>query len=133
MTKMEAREKLSREVIEKLEGILEDAGFEIYRTGDNMNTITFPIEENEGKTTYGSIKFTLHKENYDLDKEIEEFEMVLEEKQKKEAEKAAAKKREEKKEAANEVNYAARKALKEKKRAALHEAAEAYRAQKESK
>jgi len=135
MTKMEKKAYTTKRVMEWLEDTLRKGGVEIYRTGDNLNTITFAISDllEDEEDVYGSIKFTLHKEGFDLDAEIEEFELVLEEKEKKEKEKAAEKAREAKKDAYNENIYAARKEAKAKKRAALHEAAEAYRKEKESK
>ena len=136
MTKMEEKAYITKKIMEKLEEVLRNEGVEIYRTGDNLNTITFAISdliETDKEDTYGSIKFTLHKEGFDLDAEIEEFELVLEEKEKKEKEKAAEKAREAKKDAYNENIYAARKEANAKKKAALHEAAEAYRKEKEDK
>lgn len=110
------RTELSGKVVEKLEALFTDNGWEIYRTGSNMNTITFEAGEIEGKPVYGSVKFTLHKDAYNLDDEIEEFEMLLEEKKIKAEEKARRDAKAKKEREAKEAKMAERQALEEKKK-----------------
>ena len=83
-------------VVERIEKCLSEEFGDIFHTGDNFNTLTFEVGEFGGKELLGSVKFTLHKESYNLDDEIEVFEDFYEmrmkkllEKQKKEAEKKA--------------------------------------------
>lgn len=81
------RNELTKRSIEELEEIFRNADIEFYRTGANFNTLTYLVGEINGKEVYGSIKFTLHKENYNLDDEIEEYELLLEDRSKKAEEK----------------------------------------------
>ena len=83
-------------VVERIEKCLSEEFGDIFHTGDNFNTLTFEVGEFGGKELLGSVKFTLHKESYNLDDEIEVFEHFYEmrmkkllEKKKKEAEKKA--------------------------------------------
>lgn len=83
-------------VVERIEKCLSKEFGDIFHTGDNFNTLTFEVGEFGGKELLGSVKFTLHKESYNLDDEIEIFEDFYEmrmkkllEKKKKEAEKKA--------------------------------------------
>jgi hypothetical protein len=83
-------------VMERIEKCLSKEFGDIFHTGDNFNTLTFEVGEFGGKELLGSVKFTLHKESYNLDDEIEVFEDFYEmrmkkllEKKKKEAEKKA--------------------------------------------
>ena len=83
-------------IVERIEKCLATEFGDIFHTGDNFNTLTFEVGEFGGKELLGSVKFTLHKESYNLDEEIENFEDFYEmrmkkllEKQKKEAEKKA--------------------------------------------
>lgn len=88
------RDAISRDAVAELEDIMYEQKGEIFRTCDNMNTITWQVAEDNGKPIYGSIKFTLHKEDYDLDGKIEEFEYYDAERKKKiELEKEKEKKR----------------------------------------
>lgn len=70
------KEKLLNEIIEQLT----QDGRDVFRTKD-MSTITFPLNMEDGSERYYSLKLTLHKPTYDLDKSIEEFEEIYEEKQ----------------------------------------------------
>lgn len=81
------RAEISQNKVREIEDIFQGAGVEFYRTGSNLTTLTFDCGQIDGQTVYGSIKFTLHKMDYNLDDEIEEFEMLLEERKKKEEEK----------------------------------------------
>ena len=83
-------------VVERIEKCLSEEFGDIFHTGDNFNTLTFEVGEFGGKELLGSVKFTLHKESYNLDDEIEVFEDFYEmrmkkllEKRRKEAEKKA--------------------------------------------
>lgn len=83
-------------VVERIEKCLSEEFGDIFHTGDNFNTLTFEVGEFGGKELLGSVKFTLHKESYNLDDEIEIFEDFYEmrmkkllEKRRKEAEKKA--------------------------------------------
>ena len=110
------RAALTAERVKWLEEIFNNAGVEYFRTGNNLATMTFECGEIEGKPVYGSIKFTLHKADYNLDDEIEEFEMLLEEKEKKAEEKRRGDAKALKDKAAREAKAAEKKALEEKKR-----------------
>ena len=110
------RAALTAKRVKWLEEIFNNAGVEYFRTGDNLATMTFECGEIEGKPVYGSIKFTLHKADYNLDDEIEEFEMLLEEKEKKAEEKRRRDAKALKDKAAREAKAAEKKALEEKER-----------------
>lgn len=110
------RATLTAERVKWLEEIFNNAGVEYFRTGNNLATMTFECGEIEGKPVYGSIKFTLHKADYNLDDEIEEFEMLLEEKEKKAEEKRRRDVKALKDKAAKEAKAAEKKALEEKER-----------------
>ena len=110
------RATLTAERVKWLEEIFNNAGVEYFRTGSNLATMTFECGEIEGKPVYGSIKFTLHKADYNLDDEIEEFEMLLEEKEKKAEEKRRRDAKALKDKATREAKAAEKKALEEKER-----------------
>lgn len=110
------RAALTAERVKWLEEIFNNAGVEYFRTGDNLATMTFECGEIEGKPVYGSIKFTLHKADYNLDNKIEEFEMLLEEKEKKAEEKRRRDAKALKDKTAREAKAAEKKALEEKER-----------------
>ena len=111
---LDERNKKTASIMERLERILSEEFGEIFRTGANLNTITFCVSE-EGETeTFGSVKFTLHKTNYNLDDEIEEFEDFREQKLKAEELKAQKKALKERDEAAKAAARAERNAIKEK-------------------
>lgn len=107
------RAELTADKVRWLEDILNEAGVEFFRTGSNLATITFDCGEIEGKPVYGSIKFTLHKTDYNLDDEIEEFEMLLEEKEKKAEEKRRRDAKALKDKAVKEAKAAEKKAIEE--------------------
>ena len=110
------RAALTAEKVKWLEDIFRNADVEFFRTGANLATLTFECGEIDDKPVYGSIKFTLHKADYNLDDEIEEFEMLLEEKAKKAEEKKRRDEKALKDKAAREAKAAAKKALEEKQR-----------------
>lgn len=107
------RNELSMKKVKELEEIFYKAGIEFYRTGSNFNTLTYECGEIDGKPVYGSIKFTLHKDDYDLDDKIEEFEMFFEERKQKAKEKERKKASLEKKEAIKKSKAAERKTIEE--------------------
>lgn len=110
------RASLVQEKVKWLEDIFSNAGVEYFRTGENLATMTFDCGEIDGKPVYGSIKFTLHKADYDLDDEIEKFEMLLEEREKKAKEKAKRDEKAMKDKAAREAKAAEKKAIEERKK-----------------
>ena len=110
------RAALTAEKVAWIEDIFYKAGVEFFRTGSNLATLTFDCGEIDGKPVYGSIKFTLHKADYNLDDEIEEFEMLLEEKKKKAIEKEKREEKQAKDKAAKEAKAAEKRALEEKKK-----------------
>lgn len=78
----ELRSQITTNIVTQLEKMLTDNfDTDIFYTGGNYGTLTFSCGEVDGKEIYGSIKFTLHKSNYDLDNEIEKFEDFWDEKQ----------------------------------------------------
>lgn len=108
------RAALAADRIKWLEEVFNNAGIEYFRTGSNLATLTFECGEIDNKPVYGSIKFTLHKADYNLDDEIEEFEMLLEEKAKKAEEKRRRDEKALKDKALREARAAEKKALEEK-------------------
>jgi len=68
------KNKFSEGIVQRIEKCLTEEFGDIFRTGDNFNTLTFEVGEFGGKELYGSVKFTLHKPTYNLDEEIEVFE-----------------------------------------------------------
>lgn len=115
------RAALAAEKVAWIEDIFYKAGVEFYRTGNNLSTLTFDCGEIEGKPVYGSIKFTLHKPDYNLDDEIEEFELLLEDRKKKAENKQKKEEKAEKDKVAREAKVAERKALAEKRKEARRE------------
>ena len=82
------KNKFSAAIVERIEKCLAEEFGDIFRTGDNFNTLTFEVGEFGGKDLYGSVKFTLHKPSYNLDEEIEVFEDFYEMREKKENDRA---------------------------------------------
>lgn len=68
------RNRFSAKIVERIERCMKEEFGDVFRTGDNFNTITFEVGEFNGQELYGSVKFTLHKPSYNLDDEIEVFE-----------------------------------------------------------
>lgn len=110
----EQRTELSLKKVKELEDLFYNAGIEFFRTDSNFNTLTYECGEIEGKPVYGSIKFTLHKDDYNLDDKIEEFEMFFEERKQKQKEKEKKKASQEKKKVLKEAKAAEKKAIEEK-------------------
>lgn len=74
------RERITNETVSQLLSLLQkNLSTDIFQTDDNLSTLTWEVGEVDGTPLYGSIKFTLHKADYNLDDEIEKFEMKLEE------------------------------------------------------
>ena len=118
------RNEITLNEVAKLEDILTNAGIDFYRTGDNFQTITYEIPGyQDNKPLYISIKLTLHRDGYNLDEEIEEFEYLLAERQQKELDKTIkaenAQRIIEERNKRNEERKAAKERLREKRRKAL--------------
>lgn len=90
--------KFTNKIMERLEKCLVEEFGDIFHTGENFNTLTFECGEFDGAERYGSVKFTLHKKDYDLDESIEVFEDFFEMREKKERDAEAKKARAAKKE-----------------------------------
>ena len=114
------RQELTTNAVNGLFEALEQAGYEPVRTKD-LQTITFMVGEVNSDTNkysaYGSIKFTLHKADFDIDDAQDEYEDTVAMKAKKAADKEKKKKETEKKKA----RTAAKKAEKEKLKEAVKE------------
>ena len=114
------RQELTTNAVNKLFEVLEQAGYEPVRTKD-LQTITFMVGEvnsdSNKYSAYGSIKFTLHKSDFDIDDAQDEYEDTVAMKAKKAADKEKKKKETEKKKA----RTAAKKAEKEKLKEAVKE------------
>jgi Skp family chaperone for outer membrane proteins len=94
----EQRNEITKNIMNKLIDVLTPVfEGEVFLTADNFTTITFPVGEVDGGEVYGSVKFTLHKANYDLDAEIEKYELFREERELKALAKEQAKLDKEKK------------------------------------
>ena len=117
----ELRTEITAKVMAQLETLFDEADIGYYHTGDNLNTLTWLVDEVNGEEFWGSIKFTLHKSNFDIKEKIEDYEILLETR-KKAAEESARKK------AANEKERA-RKAAE---RAAKQDAAQRAKEQKKT-
>ena len=69
----EVQAEYTAKIVEKLAAVLEkEFGF-IYYTND-LQTLTIECEDYPDGARYGSIKFTLHKADWDLDDAIDEYE-----------------------------------------------------------
>lgn len=106
----EKRAILTKEIVDKIEQILIDAGLDPFKTGDTYNQFSMEFEplEEDGEPVYGSLKFTLHKSNWDWHKESEKYEMYMEERELK----AKAKVERDKKALADKVKREAKAAAK---------------------
>lgn len=84
MTSMtEKRTIFTKEIVNRFEQILKDAGLDPFKTGDTYNQFSFefdPLDE-DGEPVYGSLKFTLHKSNWSWKKESEKYKMYMEERE----------------------------------------------------
>lgn len=92
LSSTEQRKKITSEIMDKLFGLIQQGlDCDVFFTGENFNTLTFYAGDVDNKETYGSIKFTLHKSNYNLDDEIEKYELFREERELKDKARAEAK------------------------------------------
>ena len=80
-TATEQRTKITELNMQKITEALDAIYEEVFFTGDNVTTRSFIAGEVNGEPVYGSVKFTLHKANWDLDKEIEKYFDKMEEKE----------------------------------------------------
>ena len=106
----EQRKKITEDTMRKLEEAMNAIYDDVTYTGDNVTTLTFEAGEVDGKTVYGSIKFTLHKSNWDLNKEMEKYFDKVEEMELKAREAAQKKAEKERKLAAQKAKAEARQA-----------------------
>lgn len=76
MTETAIRNELTTKAVANLEKVLTDAGYTVTKTKD-FQTLTFEVGQvdsgTKNYTAYGSIKFTLHKSDFDLDEAIYEY------------------------------------------------------------
>ena len=118
----ELRNEITAKVMEQLETMLDAADIGFYHTGDNMNTLTWLVDEVNGEEIWGSIKFTLHKSNFDIKEKIEDYEILMETRKKAAEEKA-------RKQAANEKEKARKQAEREAKQLAAQRSKEEKKSQ----
>lgn len=118
----ELRNEITAKVMEQLEAMLDAADIGFYHTGDNMNTLTWLVDEVNGEEIWGSIKFTLHKSNFDIKGKIEDYEILMETRKKAAEEKA-------RKQAANEKEKARKQAEREAKQLAAQRSKEEKKSQ----
>lgn len=82
MTETAIRNELTTSAVSKLIETLTAAGYEPVRTKD-LQTITFFVGDvdsgSKNYSAYGSIKFTLHKSDFDLDEAIDNYEAEVQE------------------------------------------------------
>ena len=114
MTETAIRNELTTATVAKLYDTLVNAGFVVDRTKD-LQTLTFEVGQvdsgTKNYTAFGSIKFTLHKSDFDLDEAIYEYNDKVAMTEKRAAELAEKK-------AKAEADKAARKAKREADKAA---------------
>lgn len=117
-TETAIRNELTLNAIANLMDVLKNAGIEVTRTKD-LQTLTYKVGEvNNGTknyTAYGSIKFTLHKSDFDLDEAVYDYEDTVKQREKRAAELAEKKAKAEADRAAKKAKREADKALKESK------------------
>ena len=79
----EMRANLTKEFVDKLEALFTEAGLAPFKTGATYNQFSFEFDPltDDGEPLYGSVKFTLHKGNWDWYKEKESYEMYMEERE----------------------------------------------------
>lgn len=118
MTETAIRSEMTTAMVTKLIDILNDAGLTVTRTKD-FQTLTFKVGEvksgSKDYDAYGSIKFTLHKSDFDLDDAIYEYEDKVTMTEKRAKELADKKAKAEADRAAKKAKREADKALKESK------------------
>ena len=94
MTETAIRNELTTSTVAKLYDTLVNAGFIVDRTKD-LQTLTFEVGEVDSGTkqytAYGSVKFTLHKSDFNLDEAINEYSATVKERAEKKAKREADK------------------------------------------
>ena len=81
MTATEQRNQITELNMQKITEALDAIYDEVCFTGDNLTTRSFVAGEVNGEPVYGSIKFTLHKSNWNLDDEIDKYYAKVEERE----------------------------------------------------
>jgi hypothetical protein len=118
MTETAIRNELTVKAVAQLAEILTNAGIEVTRTKD-FQTLTYKVGEVDNGTkqytAYGSIKFTLHKSDFDLDDAVYEYNDKVEMTEKRKTELAEKKAKAEADRQARKAKREADKALKESK------------------
>ena len=106
----EQRNKISADMMTRLTAMFdkEFGSGEVYFTGENITTLSFKVGEINGEPVYSSVKFTLHKSNWDLENEVNKYYEVLEERELKAKQKAQAKAEKDRKLAAQKEKAAKR-------------------------
>ena len=114
MTETTIRSELTAKAVADLAEVLTNAGYTVTKTKD-FQTLTFEVGQvdsgTKNYTAYGSIKFTLHKSDFNLDDAIFEYEDKVTMTEKRAAELAEKK-------AKAEADRAAKKAKREAEKAA---------------
>ena len=118
----ELRNEITAKTMEQLEAMLDVADIGYYHTGDNLNTLTWLVDEVNGEEIWGSIKFTLHKPNFDIKEKIEDYEILMETRKKAAEERA-------RKQAANEKEKQRKAAEREAKQLAAQKTKEEKKSQ----
>ena len=118
MTETAIRNELTTNAVAQLADILASAGIEVTRTKD-FQTLTYKVGEVDNGTkqytAYGSIKFTLHKGDFNLEDAEFEYQDKVEMTEKRKTELAEKKAKAEADRAAKKAKREADKALKESK------------------
>lgn len=118
MTETAIRNELTTNAVATLVETLTNAGIKVTRTKD-FQTLTYEVGEVDSGTkkytAYGSIKFTLHKSDFNLDDAVFEYEDKVAMTEKRAAELAEKKAKAEADRAAKKAKREADKALKESK------------------
>jgi hypothetical protein len=116
MTETAIRNELTTKAVAQLAEILESAGIKVTRTKD-FQTLTYEVgtvdNGTKNYTAYGSIKFTLHKSDFNLDDAVYEYNDKVEMTEKRQAELAEKKAKAEADRAAKKAKREADKALKQ--------------------
>ena len=119
----ELRNEITANVMKQLEDMLDAADIGFYHTGDNLNTLTWLVDEVNGEEIWGSIKFTLHKSNFDIKEKIEDYEILVETRRKAAEEmarkRASNEKEKARKQAEREAKQLAAQKIKEDKKSQL--------------
>lgn len=116
MTETAIRNELTLNAVAKVAEALEAAGLTVTKTKD-FQTLTFEVGQVDSGTkqytAYGSVKFTLHKSDFNLDDAVWEYNDKVEQTEKRKAELAEKKAKAEADRAAKKAKREADKALKQ--------------------